>query len=159
MDYLIRECTEDDLPSLITLCGKHAEYERTAYHPEGKQDLLKKALFCHQPEVFCLIAESDHRVVGYAAYTFCFSTWSAGRYLDMDCLYLEAEYRGFGIGEKIIRQLQGIAAIKGCIEMQWQTPSFNERAIRFYKRIGATGKDKVRFFLPVAGREDALCEG
>jgi hypothetical protein len=33
--------------------------------------------------------------------------------------------------------------------LQWQTPVFNEKAIRFYHRMGATSKDKVRFFLEV----------
>ena len=31
--------------------------------------------------------------------------------------------------------------------IQWQTPDFKARAIKFYKRIGATSKLKERFFL------------
>lgn len=37
----------------------------------------------------------------------------------------------------------------GCAMIQWQTPEFNKRAIKFYKRIGAVGKSKERFFLNV----------
>jgi hypothetical protein len=33
--------------------------------------------------------------------------------------------------------------------VQWQTPAWNEGAIRFYDRIGAVSKEKLRFFLPV----------
>ena len=65
----------------------------------------------------------------------------------MDCLYLEEEIRGFGIGEALIEKLKQIGTAKNCINIQWQTPEFNSRAIKFYHRIGATGKDKVRFFL------------
>jgi RimJ/RimL family protein N-acetyltransferase len=31
--------------------------------------------------------------------------------------------------------------------IEWQTPVFNERAIKFYERIGATSKEKLRFTL------------
>lgn len=65
----------------------------------------------------------------------------------LDCLYLEEEIRGFGIGEAIIEKLKQIATDKKCINIQWHTPKFNEKAIKFYDRIGGTGKDKVRFFL------------
>jgi hypothetical protein len=43
--------------------------------------------------------------------------------------------------------LRDIAREKNCVNIQWQTPVFNKRAIKFYNRIGATGKDKVRFTL------------
>jgi len=62
-------------------------------------------------------------------------------------LYLEEDARGFGIGEAIIEKLKQIAIDKNCINIQWQTPKFNERAIKFYNRIGGTAKEKVRFSL------------
>lgn len=36
-----------------------------------------------------------------------------------------------------------------CKTIQWQTPAFNKRAMKFYERLGAYGKDKVRYFLDV----------
>jgi len=51
------------------------------------------------------------------------------------------------IGEKIFDNLKEIAILNDCVNIQWQTPAFNERATKFYKRIGGTGKDKVRFFI------------
>ena len=65
----------------------------------------------------------------------------------MDCLFLEEEARSFGIGEVLIEKLKEIAAENNCVNIQWQTPEFNTRAIKFYNRIGAKGKDKVRFTL------------
>jgi ribosomal protein S18 acetylase RimI-like enzyme len=32
-------------------------------------------------------------------------------------------------------------------QIQWQTPDTNENAIGFYKKIGASAKPKIRFFL------------
>ena len=147
MEYIIRNVLETDLPTLVGLCQKHSEYERTPYNPKGKKDLLKMALFNNNPKLFCLIVESGNKAVGYATYTFDFSTWHAKSFLYMDCLYLEPDIRNFGIGELIIEKLKQIAVDNGCVNIQWQTPTFNERAIKFYNRIGADGKDKIRFFV------------
>jgi GNAT superfamily N-acetyltransferase len=147
MKYLIRDCQPKDLNVLVDLCQKHADYERATFDPIGKEDGLKNALFNEQPKLFCLVVEANKTIVGYASYTFDFSTWDAATFMYLDCLYLEENIRGFGIGEAIIEKLKQIATAKNCINIQWQTPKFNEKAIKFYHRIGSTGKDKVRFFL------------
>jgi GNAT superfamily N-acetyltransferase len=147
MNYLIRDCQPSDINRLVHLCQKHADYEKASFNPIGKEDGLKNALFGEHPQLFCLVVEVNERIVGYASYTFDFSTWDAATFMYMDCLYLEEDIRGFGIGEAIIEKLKQIATDKKCVNIQWHTPKFNEKAITFYHRIGATGKDKVRFFL------------
>lgn len=147
MDYLISDCNLDDIPAVVDLCQKHADYEKASFDPIGKEQKLRDALFGKRPQLFCLVVEIDGAVVGYASYTFDFSTWDAVTFMYMDCLYLEEKARGFGIGEALIEKLKQIATAKNCINIQWQTPEFNERAIKFYHRIGGIGKDKVRFSL------------
>nr|WP_315151651.1 GNAT family N-acetyltransferase [uncultured Flavobacterium sp.] len=147
MNYLIRECLPNDIAAVVDLCQKHAAYEKASFDPIGKEEKLKNALFDKQPQLFCLVVEVKGVIVGYASYTFDFSTWDAAAFMYMDCLYLEEEARSFGIGEALIERLKQIAATKNCINIQWQTPEFNERAIKFYHRIGGKGKDKVRFSL------------
>jgi len=147
MEYSIRNCKITDLPKLVILCQKHAEFEKADYAPEGKEENLKKALFGENPQLYCLVVAVKETIVGYASYTFDFSTWDASTFLYMDCLFLDEETRGFGIGELLIEKLKEIGKQKNCVNIQWQTPQFNERAIKFYNRIGAKGKDKVRFTL------------
>jgi GNAT superfamily N-acetyltransferase len=147
MEYRIRTCEEKDLTGLLELCGKHAAYEEAAYNPEGKDELLSAALFSTLPKLFCHVVETKGQLAGYFTYTFDFSTWDACEFLYLDCLYLEPEIRGYGIGEEIIRTLQDVARKRNCVNLQWQTPVFNQRAIKFYKRIGARGKKKCRFTL------------
>lgn len=147
MEYSIRNSEIADLSKLVILCQKHADFEKTEYNPEGKEEHLKKALFGENPKLFCLVIASAETIVGYASYTFDFSTWNAQTFLYMDCLFLEEETRGFGIGEKLIEKLKEIGTQNNCGNIQWQTPEFNTRAIKFYNRMGAKGKDKVRFTL------------
>ena len=79
-----------------------------------------------------------------------FSTWDAQYYVYMDCLFMQEAARGFGIGEKLVNKMKEESRKSGCDLIQWQTPEFNERAIKFYKRIGAASKSKERFYLDSA---------
>ena len=132
---------------MVELCVKHSEFEQANYNPTGKADLLKKALFTDNPKLYCSVIESNNKLQGYFSYTFDYSTWDAQTFLYLDCLYLEPEFRGKKIGEVVFEKLKEIAKQNDCVNIQWQTPIFNERAIKFYNRIGGTGKDKVRFFI------------
>jgi GNAT superfamily N-acetyltransferase len=147
MEYLIRKCERKDLPELIKLCARHANYERSAYDAAGKADKLDNAIFSDQPRLFCLVVEIGKRLSGFASYTFDFSTWDAESFLYLDCLYLDEEFRGLGIGSAIISRLTAVAVQHRCVNIQWQTPSWNDRAIQFYLRAGAENKSKVRFTL------------
>jgi GNAT superfamily N-acetyltransferase len=126
MDYVIRPCEEKDLPELVRLCASHAKHEKASYNHEGKQEGLKEAIF------------GDHKKL---------NCWDAAPFLYMDCLFLNENCRGKGIGQEIMKRIQKVARDKKCVNIQWQTPEFNVRAIRFYVGLGSTGKQKMRFFL------------
>lgn len=149
MEFTIRECKATDLDTLVVLCAKHADYERATYEARGKKEKLNDALFSDNKKLYGIVAEVAGEVIGYATYTFDFSTWEAQKFIYLDCLYLEAAYRNFGIGQALMEKVIEIGQTQNCINMQWQTPDFNEKAIRFYKRIGGIGKEKVRFTLPI----------
>jgi len=143
----IRFVQKKDLPELVNLCKQHAIFEKADYIPERKKELLNTYLFSDNPSLFCLVVEQTDRLIGYATYMKQFSTWDAGHYIYMDCLFMTEESRGFGIGEQLIHKIKEEAQALDCSLIQWQTPKFNKRAMKFYERIGALGKLKVRYFL------------
>ncbi|WP_324290804.1 GNAT family N-acetyltransferase [Streptomyces sp. H27-S2] len=63
----------------------------------------------------------------------------------MDCLYLAEGARGHGLGAALMDGVAGLAQELGLDEVQWQTPEWNEGAIRFYDSLGATGAPKRRY--------------
>lgn len=145
----IRFAQKRDLTELVNLCKLHADFEKSEYNAEQKEVLLNKYLFSDFPSLFCLVVEKSNSLIGYATYMKQFSTWDADYYIYMDCLFMTEESRGFGIGEKLIHRIKEEAQKLGCMLIQWQTPDFNKRAMKFYKRIGAIGKPKKRYFLNV----------
>ncbi|MEL7145590.1 MAG: GNAT family N-acetyltransferase [Bacteroidota bacterium] len=144
--YHIRFAVQEDMAQIMELCAAHAAYEQSAYDAEGKEDHLADALFGKKPLLHCLVAEKEGVLMGYATYMYQYSTWDACQYVYMDCLYLHDRYRSQGIGKALMLRIKEEAGTAGCHLIQWQTPDFNEGAIRFYKRMGAYAKSKERFF-------------
>lgn len=61
--------------------------------------------------------------------------------------FLKENFRGHGIGEAMVNKMVDYAKVVNANHIEWQTPVFNTRAIKFYNRIGATSKEKIRFTL------------
>ncbi|MEU3477442.1 GNAT family N-acetyltransferase [Streptomyces sp. NPDC033754] len=102
------------------------------------------------PRLRCFVAElPDGSLAGYATCAPEISTWDGVAYLHMDCLYLTSTARGHGLGPLLMDAVRTEARALGLTEIQWQTPAWNEGAIRFYDRLGATSKEKRRYTLAV----------
>lgn len=142
----IRFAKEDDIEHIIELCKLHADYEKVVYNAKNKAEVLSKHLFGSEPVLKCFIVELNAQIVGYATFMKQFSTWNANFYLYLDCLFLKEETRGKGIGMKIMAMINDYAKANSYTHIEWQTPDFNDRAISFYNKIGASSKTKERFF-------------
>ncbi|MDO1528197.1 GNAT family N-acetyltransferase [Fulvimonas sp. R45] len=147
---IVRRARPDDLAALVAMCGEHAAYERASYAPAGKAEALSRALFSTPPRLHAWVAEVLGEPVGYATATLEFSTWQAGEFLHMDCLYVRAGRRDGGTGAALLHAVVDFARRAGCAEIQWQTPAWNADAARFYRRSGAVEKAKRRFLLSMA---------
>jgi ribosomal protein S18 acetylase RimI-like enzyme len=149
MLYNIRLCASGDVPAVVQLCEKHAAHEQASYSSNDKVGKLTAAIFGSKPVLHCYVIESEQRIVGYFSFTFDFSTWDACRFLYLDCLYLDVEYRRLGIGREVFKILAGRGLEMQCVNIQWQTAVFNEQAIKFYSEVGGVAKEKMRFSLPL----------
>ncbi|WP_281540653.1 GNAT family N-acetyltransferase [Maribacter aestuarii] len=145
----IRFAEPKDTEDIISLCLEHADYEQSEYSKEGKKEPLKDALFGTNKKLECIVGESNNEIIAYATYMKQYATWDVEEYIYMDCLFVKEFARGLRIGERLINKIKEEGRAKGIKLIQWQTPDFNTRAIKFYRRIGATSKSKERFFLKI----------
>ncbi|MFJ3837323.1 N-acetyltransferase family protein [Streptomyces sp. NPDC054904] len=146
----VRPARPDDLPRLVELIHEHIAYERSAPRPPGLAARLGPLLFVEEPRQWVLLAETpEGSVVGYAACAAEFSFWDARHHLHMDCLYLADGARGHGLGRALMDGVAALARELGLDHVEWQTPDWNEGAIRFYDRLGANGLPKRRYGWPV----------
>ncbi|MER6348144.1 N-acetyltransferase family protein [Streptomyces sp. NPDC001595] len=150
----VRPARPADLPRVAELAALHTEYERAAPPAPGLAARLHTLLFdTPAPRLRCFVAETpDGAVVGYATCAPELSTWDGREYLHLDCLFLAPGHRGLGLGALLMDAVTAEARALGLPEVQWQTPGWNEGAIRFYDRLGARSAEKVRFTLPAGNR-------
>ncbi|MEM8560556.1 MAG: GNAT family N-acetyltransferase [Bacteroidota bacterium] len=144
---LLRPLQPADLDDLVELCAEHAAYEGGTYASEGKARRLEPLLFGPTPALFGIGVERRGGLVGFATWMPQLSTWDAAWYVHLDCLYLRPEARGQGLGRRLVAAVVRAAADAGYARMEWQTPTANASAIRFYDRLGARVKAKARFYL------------
>ena len=145
----IRFVKKTDLKKVVALCKQNANFEQADYNPTNKEQLLNINIFSDKPNLFCLVVEHENEIIGYATYMKQFSTWDSKFYIYMDCLFLKEKSRGFGLGKHLIDRIKVEGEKLKCNHIQWQTPDFNKRAIKFYERIGGISKSKERYFLKV----------
>ncbi|MFF8839562.1 GNAT family N-acetyltransferase [Streptomyces sp. NPDC015130] len=161
---VVRHARVEDLGRVVELVAEHAAYEKAAPPAPGLATRLAGLLFGDRgrageppapagtdtPRLRCLVAElPDGGLAGYATCAPELSTWDGVAYLHMDCLYLTSTARGHGLGPLLMEAVRAEARALGLTEIQWQTPAWNEGAIRFYDRLGATSKEKRRYTLSV----------
>ena len=143
----VRGAKRSDIPELFDLIREHAAYERAAPPAHDVAERLSGLLFAPAPRIHALIAEVDGVVVGYATASLEVETWQAREFLHMDCLFLRDGARGSGVGGLLLNAVRQLAIDLGVDEVQWQTPEWNEGAVRFYDRAGAVKRAKYRFSL------------
>jgi GNAT superfamily N-acetyltransferase len=145
----VRAARPDDIPNLIELVREHAAYERAAPPSDGVAERLSDLLFAPAPRLHAIIAEVNGVPVGYATASLEVETWQAREFLHMDCLFLREGARGSGVGGMLLGAVRQLAIDLGVDEVQWQTPDWNEGAVRFYDRTGAVKRAKYRYSLAV----------
>ncbi|WNI14310.1 GNAT family N-acetyltransferase [Actinacidiphila sp. ITFR-21] len=153
--YAVRPAAPGDQAELTRLYTDHADYERLGAPEPGAAAALIEAVSAASPRVWALVvvppAAPVGRLAGYAAYSLEFAAWSVRDYLHLDCLYLDPEHRGRGVGAAVLREVAAHGTRLGAPRAEWQTPDWNADAIRFYGRHGALGRAKTRFTLALPG--------
>ena len=147
----VRPAERAALDRVAEFAARHAEYEQATPPPDDLPARLAGLLFdTPAPRLRCLVAElPDGELVGYATCAPELSTWEGREYLHMDCLFLLPGHRGLGLGVLLMDAVAAEARALGLGEVQWQTPTWNDGAVRFYDRLGARAKQKWRYSLPV----------
>jgi len=145
-DLVIRPATVADIPVILELIRELATYERAPNAVTATKTQLADVLFGPRPAAEVLLAFEEEMPVGFAVFFHNFSTWLGQPGLYLEDLFVRPERRGKGYGRALLVHLAKIAHDRGCGRMEWAVLDWNEPAIEFYKKLGATPLDEWKIF-------------
>lgn len=137
MALTIRDARPGDENLVLTLIRELAVYEKMIDEVVATGPDIGRALFSDSPSAYCLIAEWDGDVCGFALYFHNFSTFMGRSGLYLEDLYVRDSHRGKGIGKALLARLAAIAVEKGCPRFEWSVLDWNAPSIAFYESLGA----------------------
>ncbi len=139
----IRPATVHDVALLRTMIRELAEFERELELVTISEDDLARDGFGENPRFRALISEWNGQPAGYALFFNYFSTW-IGRGLFLEDLFVRETFRGQGVGRALLAEVARIAVDEHCYGIHWEVLDWNEKAIAFYKALGAEFRDRWR---------------
>jgi len=137
-DVKIRPAGPTDIPLVLYFVRALAEYERLADHVVADEATLARSLFGPRPYAECILAHVDDAPAGFAVYFHNFSTFAGRPGLYLEDIFVEPKFRRHRVGLALFRALSQIALERDCAHLQWSVLDWNELAIGFYKKLGAT---------------------
>lgn len=137
-NLILRPAQLDDIQVLFGLIQALAEYEKLSHAVTGNADALKEHLFGSRPYAEAILAEYAGQAVGFALFFPNFSTFLTQPGIYLEDLFVLPEYRRQGIGKAILSYLAKLASERGCGRLEWSVLDWNEPAIAFYRRMGAS---------------------
>ncbi|MBW4440715.1 MAG: GNAT family N-acetyltransferase [Plectolyngbya sp. WJT66-NPBG17] len=136
--FEIRSATPADVPAIFSLIQALAEYEKLSHQVTGSIDNLHAHLFGEKPCVEAIVAVVETQPIGFALFLHNYSTFLTKPGIYLEDLFVLPDYRGLGIGKALLTQLAQTALERDCERLEWCVLDWNESAIGFYKRMGAT---------------------
>lgn len=134
---MIRNVQEKDIPTLFYLMHAFAKFDDPDAQLTITQHQLKEAYFSKAPDLFALVVEVEHEVVGFLNYNFSISSFELKSCLWVEDVFILEEYRNKGVGQQLFEQVRQIASDKECVMVEWLVRRNNTKGIRFYEQLGA----------------------
>ncbi len=136
--FTLRAAELRDVAPIVQLIRELAEFERLTHLLQVTPEKLRPHLFGEKPAAEAMVADVQGQVVAFALYFTNFSTFLAQPGLYLEDLFVQPAHRGSGIGEALLTRLAALAVERGYGRFEWSVLDWNENAIRFYQRMGAT---------------------
>lgn len=134
----IRPARRGDEEVLFTLIGELARFERLEHKVTGSAMELGEHLFGERPVAEALLAEVEGTAVGFALFFTSYSTFLTRPGVYLEDLFVLESHRKSGIGRALLEAVRDVARSRRAGRLEWSVLDWNENAIAFYERFGAT---------------------
>ena len=144
--FRIERATARDVPVILAMIKALAEYEKMSDQVTATQDTLRASLFGPRPAAEVVIGYAGDQPAGFALFFHNYSTFLGRPGIYLEDLFVAPEWRGSGLGTRLLTFLAKLAVERGCGRVEWSVLDWNEPAIGFYKKLGAQPMDEWTIF-------------
>ena len=137
----LRQAQVGDTRQILAFVRELAEYEKLAHEAVADEAALAAQLFGERPAAEVIIAEVDGQPAGFALFFHNFSTFLGKRGLYLEDLFVRPQFRGMGLGQRLMAHLARIAVERDCGRFEWSVLDWNTPAVDFYRQLGAAPLD------------------
>lgn len=130
----IQKATEKHLEKIYVINKEFAGFQRT---PEKFTITLQQMKDAKDSFHFLVAINENEDITGFASFFIAYYSWS-GKALFLDDLYVRENYRKQKIGLRLLQSVINYAKEINCTKVKWQVSKWNENAISFYKKMGAS---------------------
>ena len=138
----LRQANVGDVPTIASLIRELAAYEKLLDRVSLDEERLGRHLFGDRPYAEVVLAEVDGEATGFALFFHNYSTFLGRPGIYLEDLFVRPEQRGGGVGRALLTHLARLALDRGCGRLEWSVLDWNEPAIGFYRRLGATANSE-----------------
>lgn len=132
----IRAATADDAENLHAMLLDLARVTGLREKIRSKPEDFRRLGFREKPAFQALIAEQEGRPVGLSLFFYNFSSWRGELGVYVQDLYVSAEARGAGLGRRLLVETARRGRTQGATHVRLSVERDNERAHRFYRKLG-----------------------
>jgi GNAT superfamily N-acetyltransferase len=134
----IRPAQPADAPLIFAFIRELAAYEKLAHEVVADESTIAETLFGAKPCAEVVIAEIAGEPVGFALFFTNYSTFLGRPGIYLEDLFVRPVARGHGTGRALLGHLAKLAVERSCGRLEWAVLDWNEPAIGFYEKLGAT---------------------
>ena len=150
--FRIVQATEGDTALVLGFINGLAEYERLSGEVAATEDDLRETLFGPGAVAEAVICYAGEEPAGFALFFHHYSTFMGRPSLYLEDIFVKPEWRGHGVGRRLMSYLADTALSRQCRRLEWSVLDWNEPAIGFYKKLGASPVEGWTTYR-LAGRE------
>ena len=154
----IRPAEAADIPLILAYIRELADYEKLAHEVTADEAALRDTLFGAVPVAEVLLAEAEGADAGFALYFHNYSTFLGRPGLYLEDLFVRPDFRGRGVGRRLLAELAVTALERGCGRMEWSVLEWNESAHAFYRGLGARPMEGWRVWRVEGARMQLLAD-
>jgi ribosomal protein S18 acetylase RimI-like enzyme len=155
----IRPMNESDVPELLRLMRAIVSFERGQNFSLDEAELLRRG-FGERPEFGAYVADAGRgSLVGIAVHYEIPFMHTLQPLLMLKWLYVDPEFRGGRVGQRLMRQMALHARARGHERFCWFVLNDNVPAQSFYRGAGATEDPEWRRWIMPTDALNRLVEG